>query len=56
MKKYFVSAAALLFCSQAFAAPHLFIGDNVSVLAARSAKSVFLVKTWRCQTALKKWW
>lgn len=42
MKKYFVSAAALLFCSQAFAAPHLFIGDNVSVLAARSAKvSIF---------------
>ena len=42
MKKYIISAAALLFCSQALAAPHLFIGDNVSVLAARSAKvSIF---------------
>ncbi|EBP3211293.1 DUF2057 domain-containing protein [Salmonella enterica subsp. indica] len=42
MKKYIMSAATLLFCSQALAAPHLFIGDNVSVLAARSAKvSIF---------------
>lgn len=44
MKKYIISAAALLFCSQALAAPHLFIGDNVSVLAARSAKASIFSK------------
>ncbi|SUG30450.1 Uncharacterised protein [Salmonella enterica subsp. arizonae] len=42
MNNSFIPAAALLFCSQALAAPHLFIGDNVNVLAARSAKvSIF---------------
>ncbi|HCM7228902.1 TPA: DUF2057 domain-containing protein [Klebsiella aerogenes] len=42
MKKYLLSVAALLLCGQAFAAPHLLIGDNVSVLAARATKvSIF---------------
>lgn len=42
MKKTLFTAAALLLCGQAFAAPHLFIGDNVSVLAARSTRvSIF---------------
>lgn len=42
MKKTLLAAAALLLCSQVSAAPHLFIGDNVSVLAARSTRvSIF---------------
>ena len=42
MKKFLLLVATMLLCSQAVAAPHLFIGDNVSVLAARSTKvSIF---------------